>query len=731
MIGEKKTPKSTVKDSRVLMYLNVLGDGDYYVNTETESELVELWNKKYVIAKRAYENSRCNSAKVKEWREAYEGKIYKTDDDGKKEQIKARRKIAYELIEDQVNPRIPAPKMSPRYHSDIVPVQATEHLIAHEMDRMLSEEIHDEAEHATLIDSTCWFKVGWNPFDNTHERSGMPEVKVCPVDTVFPQPGVTNYRDLEYIFEDSTITLAKCYDLYGRKIHATKEDDTVDITTVYFLNESRHLGRFVWDRDTHTVLANDVEWAIRRRRECTECGTIVLVDDSCPICGSKKIKYVPVLTERLTEDLQLIDNPYRSGETADQSQDITAVNEAKTLPAGMEIPHYLIRQLPFVPRRTTKVAGSLYGISQVELLLENQEETNLLLEKASKKSSASKTWVTKMRETGITNDSDELSIIDIEDPAEGSAIQVKQVVADISEEMAMVQMLYDNAKSTAGVTDTDQGKQDATARSGKAKQIQMAASNQRKQAPNTMRDAAYAGVYELIFKFMLAFSDESRSFVSLLPDGTKREEVWSKYMFLNQDEQGNFYYRDDFAWSVDTATEITQDRASMWQLIDTDFMNGTMGNELDPARALEMYWQMKDQYGYPTAKYALEFLKASAQHLPTQVEQALVNNPEALQLALSFIQDTASGKAAQAMNPAEQLTATERGALNSKARDSMIETRGGARTNSGPDGNNMSQRANVEKTNNKNRAQSGNAQTTTQATAQGGMQGGTALGGGA
>ena len=81
-------------------------------------------------------------------------------------------------------------------------------------------------------------------------------------------------------------------------------------------------------------------------------------------------------------------------------------------------------------------------------------------------------------------------------------------------------------------------------------------------------------------------------------------------------------------------------------------------------------------------------------------DKVLVNNPEALQLALSFIKDT------------------QQGAAN-------VEQRGGARPNSGPSGNNATHAANVEKTNNRNRAQNGTSETTTQATASGGMQGGT------
>ena len=707
---QNKIVHPSVTDSRVLLYLNQKS-GTMYQNTPEEDYLLQLWREKYYIAKAEYEKSRCNPRAIGVWRDAYEGKFNKLDENGERtdDKMKAIRKLGFELVESKINSHIPAPKMSPRYHSDIVPVQATEKLISHEMDRILSEEVNDESEHNVLIDGFSWFKVSWNPFDNTHERSGNPEVTVCPVDTVFPQPGIKNYRHMEYIFEQSQITVAQCLDLYGRYIKAPQENDIIPIINCYFLNKDRLVGKFTWCEETSQVICNDLEWGIRKRRECSKCHHIVNFETECPVCGSKDLKYVSVKQEVLEDGLKYVTNPYRSGDTEDQEQDQNQLVDSKEIPAGTKIPYYLIRQLPFVPYRRINVPRSIYGISEIELQLEDQDLINKMLNKVGAKVGKSRTYVTKLKDTNITDKDEEISYVEVESPQEGQSIQVKQVTSDINQEIAGAQLLYDIAKSTVGVTNTDQGKEDPTARSGKAKQIQMAASEQRNNAPNALRNLAFSGVYELIFKYMLAYSDEKRSFVALLPDGTPREEVWSKYMFLAQDDNGDFYYRDDFAWSVDTATEITQDRAAMWQLIDNDFINGTMGSSIDPTRALLMYWQMKDQYGYPTAKFALDFLQNAVKHLPTQIEQALVNNPEAVQLALSYIQDAqnGTGKVGQAM-------AAQTG------------QQGGARPGAGRDGNGQSHAANVEKTNNKNRAQSGAGQTTTQATSQGGMQGGTA-----
>lgn len=704
-MDENKIVHPGIKDSRVMMYLNLI-EKPLYTNTEEEEQLLQLWRTKYYIAQKEYEKSRANPGMLKLWREAFEGRFPALDEEGKPTEVylKGVRKMAYELVEGKINSKIPAPKMSPRHHCDLTPVNITEGLLRHTIDKIISEQVNDKLEHHACIDGTVWIKVDWNPFDNTHERSGMPKIKCCPVDTVYPQPGVEDYRELEYIFERSSITVAQCNDLYGRHLKSPNENDIIPIINCYFLNEDRYVGKFTWCEETSTVICNDLEWGIRKRRVCKKCGTPQPINNVCEVCGSKSFKYEPVKEEILDETLVGLTNPYRVGQTKDAAQDRLQKNLNDEIPEGTIIPHYLIRELPFVPYVRVHAPYGMYGISEVELILENQDMTNKMLNKAEKKSLKSRAVVTKLKDTIINDDDEEISYVEVESAQEAGSIQMKQIMADISQELAQAQTLYEIAKSTVGITDTDQGKNDPSARSGKAKQLQMAASAQRNYAPDTLRNLAFSDMYELIFKYLLAYCDEPRTFVSLLPDGLEMEQTWSKYMFLSKDRYGEYYYRDDYAWSVDDATDVTQDRAAMWQLIDNDYINGVMGNQLDPARALKMYWQMKEQYGYPTAKYALAFLKEAEKHLPSQVEEALVAHPEAVQMALSYIQDLQKEQGLVPQGPGA----------------------GGARTNAGRKGNGATHAANVEKTNNKNRAQTGVNQNTG-SVATGGMQGGSGI----
>ena len=80
-----------------------------------------------------------------------------------------------------------------------------------------------------------------------------------------------------------------------------------------------------------------------------------------------------------------------------------------------------------------------------------------------------------------------------------------------------------------------------------------------------------------------------------------------------------------------------------------------------------------DSLQYPLAKVVLAGIKENAQHLPAEVEQAIMANPE-LQ---AIVAQTLQAGTAQ---------------------------RGGARPNSGPAGNGATHAANVERTNERNRA---------------------------
>ena len=661
------------KLNRIDLYLQEKSD-KYYKNTEDESILIGKFSTLYTIAKAAHDSSPfANPKELEKWRKAYLGTLNALTKEGEESKRKGRqlRKLIFELVESKVDNSVPMPKIQPRYKSDLPVIDITENYLKFEMSRILTKYNNDKSERSTYVDGTSWYKVTWDSLNSTHERSGDLRVELRTVDQVIPQPGVVNYKDLEYIFELQKISTTKIYDLYNRLIMPTGDSgNLVDVISCYYLNENGIVGLFMWAPNTMQVICNEKDWQIRKLRRCKKCETVNPISEVCNVCGGKSFQYSNAMKEILEEDLMEIYNPYEVGETDDETKE----NEYQArvfLSAGTEIPYYHVRQLPFVPRPAISTMDSIYGIGEPFINLETQDMANKTLTKAVDKTLKSGAVVTKPEKMKISDSDDSFKIFGVRTAEEAQMVQAKQILADTTQDLTIAQMMYDSAKSSSGVTDSFQGKRDTTATSGKAKQYAAAMTAGRIESLRIMKAAAFAGVYELMLKYLLAFSDEKRKFVKVLPDGKQQEMSWNKYLFLDKDKYGNIYYRDDFVFDSDPASTLSQNRVQMWQETQDKFVQGAIGNPAD-ARTLKLFWNIMDQYQYPLAKTVIAGIEDNEQHLPAEIEQAIMQNPQ----IMAMIQ--------------QMLTGTD--------------GRGGARPNSGPAGNGATHSANVERTNERNRA---------------------------
>lgn len=662
------------KLTRVDMYLQ-RNIADQYVNTEEENELVDKFAELYSLALSAQQNTEeANPKNLAKWRKAYYGTLNALTKDGEESTRKGRslRKMVYELIESKIDNSIPMPKIRPRYKTDLPLVSVTENYLKFEVDGIFTKYLNDRSERATYVDGTSWYKVWWDSLDNTHERSGNVKIDLCRVDQIVPQPGVSDYRQLEYIFERKEISLTRIWDLYHRRIIPTEANtNVIEVISCYYLNKDRVVGLFMYAPHSRQVICNEEDWQIRKLRTCTVCGTVNPTGDTCRNCGSKTFKYENATEEILENDIEEIYNPYDVGETDDESER-EHYKSRVFLTAGTKIPFYKITQLPFVPRPAISSLDNIYGTSEVKVTLESQDAINKLLTKALEKTMKSGTILTKPEKLKIGDSDDTIKVLSVRTTEEAAMVQSRPVVADTSQDLVMAATLYESGKASSGVTESFQGAKDNSATSGKAKQYAAVMTAGRIESLRVMKSAAFAGLYELVLKYLLAFSDEPRKFVRVLPNGSQKEEVWNKYMFLDKDKYGNIYYRDDLRFDSDPASTLSQNRAQMWQETQDKFVQGAFGNPADP-RVLELFWNIMDSLQYPLAKVVLAGIKENSQHLPPKVEQMIMNNPELQALIAQTLQSSG-------------------------------EQRGGARPNSGPVGNGATHASNVERTNERNRS---------------------------
>ena len=662
------------KLTRVDMYLQ-RNIADQYVNTEEENELVDKFAELYSLALSAQQNTEeANPKNLAKWRKAYYGTLNALTKDGEESTRKGRslRKMVYELIESKIDNSIPMPKIRPRYKTDLPLVSVTENYLKFEVDGIFTKYLNDRSERATYVDGTSWYKVWWDSLDNTHERSGNVKIDLCRVDQIVPQPGVSDYRQLEYIFERKEISLTRIWDLYHRRIIPTEANtNVIEVISCYYLNKDRVVGLFMYAPHSRQVICNEEDWQIRKLRTCTVCGTVNPTGDTCRNCGSKTFKYENATEEILENDIEEIYNPYDVGETDDESEK-EHYKSRVFLTAGTKIPFYKITQLPFIPRPAISSLDNIYGTSEVKVTLESQDAINKLLTKALEKTMKSGTILTKPEKLKIGDSDDTIKVLSVRTTEEATMVQSRPVVADTSQDLVMAATLYESGKASSGVTESFQGAKDNSATSGKAKQYAAVMTAGRIESLRVMKSAAFAGLYELVLKYLLAFSDEPRKFVRVLPNGSQKEEVWNKYMFLDKDKYGNIYYRDDLRFDSDPASTLSQNRAQMWQETQDKFVQGAFGNPADP-RVLELFWNIMDSLQYPLAKVVLAGIKENSQHLPPEVEQMIMTNPELQALIAQTLQSSG-------------------------------EQRGGARPNSGPVGNGATHASNVERTNERNRS---------------------------
>ena len=662
------------KLTRVDMYLQ-RNISEQYVNTEEENELVDKFAELYSLALSAQQNTEeANPKNLAKWRKAYYGTLNALTKDGEESTRKGRslRKMVYELIESKIDNSIPMPKIRPRYKTDLPLVSVTENYLKFEVDGIFTKYLNDRSERSTYVDGTSWYKVWWDSLDNTHERSGNVKIDLCRVDQIVPQPGVSDYRQLEYIFERKEISLTRIWDLYHRRIIPTEANtNVIEVISCYYLNSNRVVGLFMYAPHSRQVICNEEDWQIRKLRTCTVCGTVNPTGDTCRNCGSKTFKYENATEEILENDLEEIYNPYEVGETDDESEK-DHYKSRVFLTAGTKIPFYKITQLPFIPRPAISSLDNIYGTSEVKVTLESQDAINKLLTKALEKTMKSGTILTKPEKLKIGDSDDTIKVLSVRTTEEATMVQSRPVVADTSQDLVMAATLYESGKASSGVTESFQGAKDSSATSGKAKQYAAVMTAGRIESLRVMKSAAFAGLYELVLKYLLAFSDEPRKFVRVLPNGSQKEEVWNKYMFLDKDKYGNIYYRDDLRFDSDPASTLSQNRAQMWQETQDKFVQGAFGNPADP-RVLELFWNIMDSLQYPLAKVVLAGIKENSQHLPPEVEQMIMTNPELQALIAQTLQSSG-------------------------------EQRGGARPNSGPVGNGATHASNVERTNERNRS---------------------------
>lgn len=587
------------------------------------------------------------------------------------------RNICAELIEAQIDSNIPQPKVTARQKQDEGKAKLIEDMLRNELDRLPFEQINDMMERTVPIQGGAAFLVEWDNTERTHYTVGELAVSALHPKQLVPQDGIfTSVEDMDYIMLKLPQTKEYIRRRYGVDVsdegerepdvkgsgESSTADDLVTQYVAYYRNDAGGIGLFSWVNDV--VLEDLEDYQARRLRRCVKCGAVEPMHmeaegevpeeipfaengidaaqraleletrplprrggrKRCPYCGGTKWEESSEEFEELYEPVERSDGTTVGGLVGRMELDETGLPTIVEEPT--RIPFYKPDIFPVLLQRNVSVYGKLLGESDIDKIADQQNTINRVESKIIDKLLSSGSYITLPDETRIRVDAEDLKVIRPGSAANKAMIDVYDLQGNIAQDLTYLSQVYEEARQIIGVTDSFQGRKDSTATSGTAKEFAAAQAAGRLESKRVMKNAAYAALFEAMFKFKLAYTDEPRPVISSDIHGNAEYAVFNRYDFLERDAAGEWCWNDRFLFSCDTTAPLAANREAMWQETRMNLQTGAFGDATQ-IQTLILFWTKMEQLHYPgageTRKYLEEELKR--EQAAQQAAQQTVQQP--------------------------------------------------------------------------------------------------------
>lgn len=625
---------------------------------DPEPENLKTWKKRLEEARESYGSDK---NRMKTYQGYYDGDRSVAQDPNSSYSPSKKasnvRNIVYELIESQVDSSIPMPKVRAIHPEDEELAKKLEHYLENKIKTTKLPLLNDMMERNVPVQGGDFFHVQWDANAGLHSQIGDIKVSEIHPKKLIPQPGMVEIEEMDYFFVQELYTKKKVKAIYGVSVEdcgndytdlageqsstASINSDIVTVNTAYYHNEHGGVGIFVWC-DTEILLDLD-DYEARYLDHCAKCGA-VMQNGVCPECGSKKVKKMPEEYEEMAEGMEVktsypmadgtfsrnID-PFTEEEAPQMDENGQPVMDEMGQPVmemrkvKRKIPYYKPNIYPVVLRKNITQNDKLLGGSDVAVIIDQQDTVKKLGSKINEKLLKGGSFVTLPTGIDVEKTDKELKILRVRNAADKSLIDVINVQPNVQNDLSYEETNYNWAKSALGITDSFQGKFSSSEVSGTARQYAINQAAGRLESKRTLKNEAFAKLYEYMFKFWLAYSDQSSAIISTDSNGAANYDEIDRHEFLKIDSAGEFYWDDEFLFETDPTSTLMQNREALWNQTDLKLQSGAFGpvGDLETARA---YWTIQKANGYPNAAIILNIIEQrikEQQEMAMQAQQAM------------------------------------------------------------------------------------------------------------
>ena len=597
------------------------------------------------------------------------------------------RNVISENIESAVSSQLPYAKVRAEDVKNEKLATVAEEFVGYVCDRLPFEEINDLAERTVRIQGGVGYFVEWDSGTRAATIAHLhPEQLVI-------QPGITgDIEDAEWVIVRLQQTRNTIKTRYG--VDIPRNEATIDSAMIisqsamgnvsdemvtHNLGYYKHggtVGLFSWVNET--VVQDLPDYYARQTRHCERCGLEIPVvaeiesipkpkkitgilealglaeaqipesaktdEDACPSCGAKRFidaptDYEEIWTQKSRSDGTLIPEggiPYKTDD------------DGMTVIEPVRIPAYRPTTYPIIVQKSISVYGQFWGESDADKLEDMQYVINRAALAITERTLNSGTMLILPPDALLEPMPENQRAVRVGNRADAESVKVLNFDGDISKQHQWLEALYEWSRQQVGITDSFQGRKDSSAQSGVAKQFAAAQSASRLESQRQYKNAAYARIFEALFKLYLAYSDEP-----VVIPGDESGEVFSRWDFLERDADGEYHWIDGFAFSADVTLPLSMNREAMWSDMVSLFQGGAYGNPQE-IRTRKLFWKQMSKSHYPNAGFML-----------SQVEREEAEQAQTMAMQSAMAQGVAPGMnmqggapgGAQAMPPPQEMYA--------------------------------------------------------------------------